>query len=524
MTKALLKRARPYQGRRLEQEEIDGSYSLKFSQCVEVKTANEDLFDENIIDYVKAGQVVSAKSYVLFHLCQGSYCYYDSDDDLYIVDLPTYLASIGPYHANKRLDYCEQCERFDDYCNAEEDEDEEAAEENEADEGEDEADEDEADEDEADEGEDEADEDEGEEEQDEEGDENQEEQEEDEENDGAEEGGEDAEGEGEGEDRRRLTKSKYSKKIERKLANKDYIDCNQCETYDCFVDEEDLDDSVQSQEEIDNYISEWIEELAGCQETGVQWNGMDVYTSVMCSPYGDGVELAVFVDEECTMYTNQLAFTDVYNPDGNQDDNQADNGSNIDYFTYVEGYIKTAFSEVTSCGKQEFDDPEEEENDDEAEDEEVDYEMNDYCQGVLDGDLVDFNNCGADEGDAQEGEEQENDYEWYSYDMAEADDLNQVCAVVNQMEGEFSYVYDEEGSGTWYERSRSGTILTGDEQNPLIERLTTLSPAIIAGIVAGIVVLLSMLCCCCRYCRARPKKTNSYVPEEPTAYQGGQMS
>ena len=139
--------------------------------------------------------------------------------------------------------------------------------------------------------------------------------------------------------------------------------------------------------------------------------------------------------------------------------------------------------------------------------------MNDYCQGVLDGDLVDFNNCEAEE-DAQEDEEQENDYEWYSYDMAEADDMNQVCAVVNQMAGEFSYVYDEEGSGTWYERTRSGTIVTGDEKVPFI----TLSPTIIAGIVAGIVVLLSMLCYC-----ARSKKTRHQAAEEPV-YQGGQMS
>ena len=145
------------------------------------------------------------------------------------------------------------------------------------------------------------------------------------------------------EDRRMLTKSKYSKKIERKLADKNLIDCDQCQTYECFVDEEDLDDNAQNQEEIDNYISGWIEELAGCQATGVQWNEMDVYTGVMCSPYGDGVELAVFLDEDCSLYTNQLAFTDVFNPYADQDNND----NNIDYFTSVEGYIKSAFSEVS---------------------------------------------------------------------------------------------------------------------------------------------------------------------------------
>ena len=40
------------------------------------------------------------------------------------------------------------------------------------------------------------------------------------------------------------------------------------------------------------------------------------------------------------------------------------------------------------------------------------FSVNDYCQGILEGDLVDFNSCEAD--DAQEDEE-ENENEWYSY-------------------------------------------------------------------------------------------------------------
>ena len=139
-------------------------------------------------------------------------------------------------------------------------------------------------------------------------------------------------------DRRRLTESKHSKKIERKLADKTYIDCGQCQTYECFVDEEDLDDNAQTQENIDNKVSQWIEELAGCQETGDQWNGIDIYTSAICSPYGDGIELAAFADEECSLYVNELAFQDVTQ---NYEDD-------IDYLTLAEYYIKTAFSEVSN--------------------------------------------------------------------------------------------------------------------------------------------------------------------------------
>lgn len=185
-TEALIKKARPYKkastnaaSRRLDGEfEIDGSYNLKFSQCIDVKTMDEDLFDENIVAYAEAGQVVSAKSYVLFHVCQGDDCYYDADADLYIVDLPTYLTNVATYHANKRNDYCDACGEFEDVCNVEEEEEEaeEAAEEEDADEEVEE-------EEEADEEEDDADEEQEEDNEEEEDDNEEEEQQEDEEDD-----------------------------------------------------------------------------------------------------------------------------------------------------------------------------------------------------------------------------------------------------------------------------------------------------------------------------------------------------
>ena len=133
-TEALLKKVRPYfAGRRLQEEvAFDGSYNLKFSRCVDVKTYDELLFEgEDIIEDVKAGDVVAVKSFVLFHVCQTATCDYDAEDDLYMIDLPTYLKGIAQYHANKRNDYCTECDMFADTCNpaSEEEEEEEVADE-----------------------------------------------------------------------------------------------------------------------------------------------------------------------------------------------------------------------------------------------------------------------------------------------------------------------------------------------------------------------------------------------------------
>lgn len=146
-TEALLKKAVPYKksggnnnnnnlstidnkvSRRAEENNngIDGSYYIQFSECMDVKLYDEDLFDENIINYVKNGQIVAAKSYVLFHVCQKDSCYLESDEDLYLVDLATYMTNIAQYYANKRTDYCEQCQEYEDYCNPQQEEEEEAA-------------------------------------------------------------------------------------------------------------------------------------------------------------------------------------------------------------------------------------------------------------------------------------------------------------------------------------------------------------------------------------------------------------
>lgn len=136
-TEAMLEKAIPFfstsngiSGQRRLQQAYDGSFNLKFSRCVDVKTYDDMLFEsEDMIDDVKDGNVASVRSYVLFHVCEATTCNYDAEDDLYVIDLPTYLTGVARYHANKRNDYCQQCEMFADTCNpaAAEEEGEDAA-------------------------------------------------------------------------------------------------------------------------------------------------------------------------------------------------------------------------------------------------------------------------------------------------------------------------------------------------------------------------------------------------------------
>lgn len=85
------------------------------------------------------------------------------------------------------------------------------------------------------------------------------------------------------------------------------------------------------------------------------------------------------------------------------------------------------------------------------------------------------------------------------------------------MGGEYSYVYNEEASGTWHTRNKNGSLISDEEEK---FSLKSLSPGIIAAIVGasliviGCIVFLVKGPMCC-------KKKQSEINEP--VYQGGTM-
>lgn len=473
VARALMKKARPYKPslsgvRKLEENGIDGSYNLKFSQCVDIKTYDQDNF-ANYADQISAGTVVPTKSYVLFHVCTDATCGYDAEDDLYIVDLPTYLATVATFHAEKKGKYCEACNEFQDFCNPEEEEEEEAV-------GDDAV--------AGDEEEEAADE----EAEDEEAEQEEEPEEEDEAEDEEEEGQEEENNEGEGEGRK-------LKKTQRRT--KEAIDCDQCQAYECYA-EDDGDD----QGDLDEQAAEWIKQVAECQQSEIQVNGVDVFYGAMCDDYGDGVELAVFLDEECTLYTTEVAFDNIYMK---EEGNDAYN-----YLTYAENYIKSAFSDAMSCYDPEYF---ADNGDEEANDEEEKYEINEYCEEILKDDAVDYTQCEADE-DAQQLVTDDG----YAYDMAYDKDLDieEVCAVVKRMEnsGEYYNAYDSSSSGSWYKRDKSGKIIVESKGS---------DSGLSGGAIFGIIALIAVVVGGAAFAVMKKKEKKGDIAES-AEYQGGALS
>jgi hypothetical protein len=107
-------------------------------------------------------------------------------------------------------------------------------------------------------------------------------------------------------------------------------------------------------------------------------------------------------------------------------------------------------------------------------------------------------------------EDPDDQFNWYEYDLRDANDINQVCAVINQKEGIYTYSYNSKSSGTWYKRDRNGAIISTRSYYQV-----QLSPAIIGGIVAACIVFIGGIAFL-----LRPKKVK---PQEESVYQGGVM-
>lgn len=92
-------------------QQFDGSSSIRFSKCVDIKTLpdNYDVDDDSVLSSMKSGNTLSAKSYVLFHMCDGDTCY---EDEEYIVDINTYTKNMASYYANYEGTICQACNKY----------------------------------------------------------------------------------------------------------------------------------------------------------------------------------------------------------------------------------------------------------------------------------------------------------------------------------------------------------------------------------------------------------------------------
>lgn len=244
----------------------------------------------------------------------------------------------------------------------------------------------------------------------------------------------------------------------------EYINCDRCQAYGCFSENREDDGSV-----------EWIRQMTECAESEnpMYYEGQAIRWGFMCDEDGDGVEVAAFLDEDCTLYTNQVSF--------------GSSMSNYDYYMWstTKQSIEYMFSTQFSCYDPEitYINPYDEEAgnyDEEFYNYKNGYYQNnngnnayevpeaaEWCRDVFDGemDTVSMNDCGYNynENQAQEEEqEEENNNGYYvqqTYTLSEemAEDGYSVCTALNNMGGSGEHLYETKNSGSLYTYGGSKT-------------------------------------------------------------------
>ncbi len=106
-------------------------------------------------------------------------------------------------------------------------------------------------------------------------------------------------------------------------------------------------------------------------------------------------------------------------------------------------------------------------------------------------------------------------YNWYKYDVKDGDDINEVCTVLNQKEGAYTWSYDMETSGTWYERDSKGQIASKDSAARTSSAIS-IAPAIICVLVTICVFVVGGAAFLIR-------RRQKYAESSESVYSGGTM-
>lgn len=139
--------------------------------------------------------------------------------------------------------------------------------------------------------------------------------------------------------------------------------------------------------------------------------------------------------------------------------------------------------------------------------------MNDYCKQLFEGDAINFGECAASEEEEQQGEANDA-YSWYSYDMEDADEIEEACAKVVSFNGKYTNYYDSAASGSVHTRDWSGSLVKSAS--------TGASTGLSGGVIATIVLVCAVVAGVA-VSVLKNKKVSASSLNEPM-YQGGQMS
>lgn len=211
--------------------------------------------------------------------------------------------------------------------------------------------------------------------------------------------------------------------ISRDLTTYGYVNCTTCGDLGCF----DNSNGGGSNINIENVVT-WVTEMAQCVNTGVQWNNIDLYSQFMCNGDGSGVEIGLFLDQYCTVYTSLASYGALF----------SDNA----YLQYSPNVVTYPFVFNVNCSQDITWESPENANSGLVSDDGTNAVPNQYCTNLVDSaNVLPLSNCALDGGSSNSdnnngGSSYSSDFSSYSYDLTQANIGNAyaACKAINTID------------------------------------------------------------------------------------------
>lgn len=299
-------------------------------------------------------------------------------------------------------------------------------------------------------------------------------------------------------------------------------------------------------------VVEWVQAMAECQLTSatlLDQGTYPLYSGFMCNDDGTGIEIALFLDEDCMTYTSLQSYKKI-----------ASETYDLPYLEYAKNILKYPIENDISCNmnynyinKELYSNFQYQQqyggynnnynnNNDNNNNNNENYEASEYCrdlfEGGEEGEAMSLNNCpvadnnGDDDSYAAQYDEDGNEvvptyedstYSWYTYVLQQSDEREAeqaVCHVVQLMNGQYSHIYQSSGSGSLYKDITSTSTNTNkyhytvDSINSYAKMASDkLTPKVIFFIVIGVLSAIGACGCILYSCCCMKSIPNQYTEQ-----------
>ena len=332
------------------------------------------------------------------------------------------------------------------------------------------------------------------------------------------------------------------------------VSCKICESFKCFESNSNNDDDGNdddgndddgndddANDDDDGYqidtesVAYWIYAIGQCQQTGGYLDSYwPLYAGFMCNEDGSGVEVALFLDDECSIYTSKQSFQNVAS---NYDKAYMDEAADLITYPFLHeiscnGDIEYLSHQAFYQMGQNYNGNNENQNEDYG-------DASDYCQALFDGgnygEAISLRDCDQDGQD----DRQQNynygddgyDYYWYTFVLSyeDAQDMEATCSVVQKMEGEYyTPIYQWDKSGQLYNYGSGPNSYNSDNVRDFFSDLygdyDGMDELLIAAIAMAAAFALAACCCILYSCCCPSSAPNQYSAYQEKAHRSEAMA